>query len=105
MRIRLHEINSNEDLMNVICRFDGILEMLGVKKFRNCNIYITPVDEKGEEENIMLGGIAIKNIHISPTAYSFNDLPLGETLDQNQAPKDVQSRAETIYPKHPLTLH
>lgn len=101
MRFRLHKVRSREDLMLVFCKIDAIMEMMGLERFKNCNIYITPIDERGEEENLMMGDVVVKDVHISPDAYSFNKSPMIEDPDQFQTRAESESKTSNIR-QHPL---
>lgn len=110
MRFRLHRVRSREDLMLVFCKIDAIMEMIGLDRFKNCNIYITPIDERGAEQNLMMGDIPVKDVHISPDSYSFNESPMIEDPDQFQTRMETQSKNSSNIKQHPLnnrtkTLH
>lgn len=107
MRIRLHHVRNRDDLMLVFCKLDAILEMVGVNQFRNCNIYITPVDDLGDELTVSTGDLVIKEIHISPTHYSFNKPPEPDLMDELLPKNTSQSPSTTTSAAHkaPRMLH
>lgn len=105
MRIRCYHIRNGEDFVHTVMRMDSLFEQIGLKHFRNLNIYVTPVDQDGNEIELKADGELIKEIHISPQFYRFNKPPVFNDGQDNPEPSYIQSRQDKPVQKSNIPLN
>lgn len=84
MRIGFHDLMTPELFMHgcsILC--DRLID-LRIERFRNVNLYLTPINEDGKDIIIWDGNVKINELHVS------------ELIVRNNAPGLIQPQKTTV---------
>jgi len=73
MKIKLRGTLTTAQLRQMLYEATHEMEKLGVQHVRGCNLYLTPVDEDGEEVRPVRHGKRIKELAIKPPVPTVGD--------------------------------